>query len=253
MDIQIVYEDEAIVVVDKPRGVVSNRATTVRETTVQDWMEERYHISSNLAKSEAERYFVERVGLVHRLDRATSGLLVLAKKWEAFDELLRQFREREIEKVYLALTHGIWKSREGEINLGVGRRRDNRQRMGVREDGRESVTAYRVLKEYKSLTFPKDLGVRDKGYSGFSLVEFAPKTGRMHQIRVHSKTLGHPVVGDTLYAGRKRSREDLKWAGGLMLLAKQLTLTHPASGKRLTFVCPRELMDVTQGMLGVLR
>lgn len=235
MDIAVLYEDESIVVVDKPAGVISNRASTVTSTTLQDWMEARYSLSEMPSTSDDERYFVERAGLVHRLDRATSGVLVLSKTPAAFVELLRQFREREVAKTYEALTHGIWGAREGDITLAVGRRRDNRKRMGVRDDGRESTTGYRVLKEWRHWSFPAHLHVKDTGYTGFSYVAFTPRTGRMHQIRVHARTLGHPVVGDDLYAGRKRSREDLKWSGGLMLLAKTLTFTHPVTGMRVTY------------------
>lgn len=251
MQIQVIYEDESIVVLDKPAGVVCNRAQTVREETLQDWWEGRYgqgNYKSQMtnAKSEApsdEEYFWERSGLVHRLDKETRGVMVMAKTPAAFGELLRQFRERDINKEYLALTHGIWKAPRGEIVLAVGRRRDNRQRMGVREDGRESVTGYVVEQEYRSWEFPRELKVNDRGYSGFSLVRFLPKTGRMHQIRVHARHMGHALVGDSLYAGRKRVREDLKWAGGLMLAANVLELTHPVSGERRKFVSQMEIMN----------
>jgi len=238
----ILYEDPQIVVVDKPRGLVCNRAITVKEETLQDMMDKRYGIAQIIAKSEDERYFVERVGLVHRLDRATSGVLVLAKQPQAFVELLRQFKEREVEKTYEALTHGLWSAKEGEIALSIGRRRDRRERMGVREDGRESRTKYQVLREWKSLDFPKELGVDARGYGGFSLVEFLPRTGRTHQIRVHSKAMGHPVVADEFYGGRKRYKQDIKFAGGLMLLAKALSITHPTSGKRLIFTSKIDLL-----------
>ena len=107
--------------------------------------------------------------------------------------------------------------------------------MGVREDGRESVTEYRVLGEYRQGEFPNELRVDDRGYGGFSLVQFSPKTGRTHQIRVHARHVGHPLVGDEQYAGRKRSREDRKWAGHVMLQAQILELTHPMTKERMKF------------------
>ncbi|MFH2019749.1 MAG: RluA family pseudouridine synthase [bacterium] len=246
MDIPILYEDEEIVVVEKPSGVVCNRAETVKDETIQDWMDSRYGFPSIQVTSENEKYFKERSGLVHRLDKETSGVMVLAKTPEAFSELLRQFKARETSKEYLALTHGIWKVREGTIELPVGRMRSNRKMMGVREDGRESQTQYEVQEQYKQGDFPKELKVETRGYGGFSLVKFKPKTGRMHQIRVHAKHLGHPVVGDELYAGRKRSREDRKWAGRVMLQAMSLELTHPTSKKRVKFESKNE--DIKNGL-----
>ncbi len=249
MDIPILYEDEQIVVVDKPSGLVVNRAETVITETIQDWMVSQYPIFNSQFTSEEEKYFGERSGLVHRLDKETSGVMVLAKTSGAFVELLRQFKEREVQKTYLALTHGIWKSAEGEIALPIGRRRDNRQRMGVREDGRESVTGYKVRSEYKTWQFPRELHVDDRGYAGFSLVEFAPKTGRTHQIRVHARHVGHPLVGDKEYAGRKRSREDRKWAPRVMLQAQNLEFTHPASKERVKFESQEQLMKNVGGWL----
>lgn len=235
MELPILYEDEEIIVIDKPSGVVVNRAETVKEETVQDWMDTRFKIQDSRMKSEEAIYFQERSGLVHRLDRETSGVMVLAKTPESFVELLRQFKEREIRKEYLALTHGIWKLSAGVIAASVGRMRHNRKMMGVREDGRESVTEYAVQTEYKNWKFPKELKVDERGYAGFSLVRFLPKTGRTHQIRVHARHMGHPLVGDFVYAGRKRAREDRKWAGRIMLQAQKLELTHPVTKKRMTF------------------
>ncbi len=237
MKIKIIYEDEQIVVVDKPVGVVSNRAETVKTETVQDWN------ANNLKdidwekepSSDDEKYFLERNGLVHRLDKATSGVMILAKTVESFVELLRQFKARETKKEYLALTHGIWEPKSGVIDLPVGRARHNRKMMGVREDGRESRTGYKVEREYGKWEFPVEMKVKSTGYEGFSLVRFSPQTGRMHQIRVHARHLGHAVVGDKVYAGRKRSRNDIKWTERMMLHAVKLEITHPVSGKRVSW------------------
>ncbi len=238
MDIPIIFEDSEIVVIDKPSGVVCNRAETVEVETLQDWWDGRYKISNHKfsnAQIEDEKYFIERSGLVHRLDRETSGVMVMAKTVTAFVSLLRQFKERGVHKQYMALTHGYWDSREGDINLPIGRRRDDRKKFGVREDGRESVTHYEVIKEYTSWEFPKELKVDDRGYVGFTLVKFLPKTGRTHQIRVHAKQMGHPIVGDFDYAGRKRNREDRKWCNRVMLQAQRIEFEHPRNGKRIHF------------------
>ncbi len=252
MDIAILYEDKDIVVIDKPVGVICNRAETVKVDTLQDWWEEKYGdvgerdkvkvASENM--DEDEKYFIERSGLVHRLDKETSGVMIMAKTVPAFVELLRQFKEREVQKSYVALTHGIWKVKHGEISLPIARRRDDRQKMGVVESGRESVTGYRVISEYKNWEFPRELRVEERGYTGFTLVEFKPKTGRMHQIRVHSRHMGHPIVGDEQYGGRKRSREDRKWCGHVMLQAKTLELTHPITKERVMWASNLEL-DLT--------
>lgn len=236
MELPIIHEDSEVVVVDKPSGVVVNRAETVREETVQDWMMEKMgaawkaDFAAPTDNSDAA-YFLNRGGIVHRLDRETSGVLVLAKTLDAFTSLLVQFKNRTIQKEYSALTHGIWKTPFGEITAQVGRMRHNRKMMGVREDGRESVTEYRVERKYTHWEFPRDLHVDDRGYTGFSLVRFRPKTGRTHQIRVHARHMSHPLVGDFLYAGRKRSREDRKWAGRILLHAQRLVFVHPASGE----------------------
>lgn len=250
MEIPIIFEDNEIVVIDKPSGIISNRAETVKESTLQDWMDERYFDTRvkplqgleqgsqiqglNPSKTD-EEYFVERSGLVHRLDRETSGTMVFAKTVQSFVSLLKQFKEHSVKKEYSALTHGFWAAREGQINLPLARRRDDRKKFGVREDGRESVTGYEVVTEYTSWEFPKELKVDDRGYVGFSLVLFKPKTGRTHQIRVHAQQMGHPLVGDMDYAGRKRSREDRKWAHRVMLQAQRLEFEHPRNGKRIHF------------------
>lgn len=249
MDIPILYEDAEVVVIDKPSGLIVNRAETVAEPTLQDWMEEKYEIRSTKCETEEEKYFLERSGLVHRLDKETSGVMVLAKTPTAFIELLRQFKEREVQKSYIALTHGIWKASEGEISLPIGRRRDNRQRMGVREDGRESVTGYRVIEEYRTWQLPRELQVDERGYVGFSLVTFMPKTGRTHQIRVHARHMGHPIVGDKEYAGRKRSREDRKWVPRVMLQAQTLEFTLPERKERVKFESKQELMGTVHDYL----
>ena len=245
MEIPVIFEDSEIVVIDKPSGIVCNRAVTISEPTLQDWWDSRFSemlkvYQVNQVVSEDEKYFIERSGLVHRLDRETSGVMVMAKTAPAFVSLLKQFKEHSVKKEYLALTHGYWNAREGDINLPLARRRDDRKKFGVREDGRESITHYEVLSEYTSWEFPKELKVDDRGYVGFSLVSFKPKTGRTHQIRVHAQQLGHPLVGDMDYAGRKRSREDRKWAHRVMLQAQKIEFEHPRNGKRISFESKNE-------------
>lgn len=228
--IEVLYEDEHVLVIDKPSGIVSNRATTVETETIQDWMDARYDIKHQ----SYDDYYRERSGLVHRLDKETTGVMVLAKTEGSMLELMRQFKEREVEKRYIALTHGVWKVKTGTIERPIGRERRDRKKFGVRDDGKIAVTEYKVVREWRKVEFPPALGVDSRGYSGFSLVEFYPKSGRTHQIRVHSKHEGHPVVGDYIYAGRKRSREDRKWSERVMLSANVIEFTHPSSGERIS-------------------
>jgi len=245
MDIKVIHEDDCIVVINKPCGVVCNRAESVKVETLQDWMDEKYSINEMIFDNEDGKYFVERSGLVHRLDKDTSGIMVFAKKPECFVDLLRQFKNREVEKEYVALTHGIWKVKKGVIEFSIGRTRHDRKNMGVRMDGRESVTGYEVIKEYTNYQFSEELKVDDRGYGGFSLVRFRPKTGRTHQIRVHAKHMGHSIVGDVLYAGRKRAKQDRKWSQRLMLHAHKIQFKHPGNRKVVVYECEcREIYEI---------
>jgi len=236
IQITVVYEDEGMVVLEKPVGVVCNRAETVKEETLQDYMEKR------IKEGERQGYFWERRGMVHRLDKETSGLLVWAKNAQYFESLLGQFKERVVKKEYLALTHGMWKEKRGRIMLPLGRSRHNRRQMGVVEGGRESETEYEVLQEWQQVVLPEELKVVTRGYTGFSLVSLAPLTGRTHQLRVHTKQRGHPIVGDSLYVGRKRGREDRKWAGRLLLQARKISLIHPVIRERMNWESREELL-----------
>lgn len=236
MNIAVLYEDDAILVVDKPAGITVNRAeTTKNETTVQDWAEQHLGITY---QASIIRYgdpawtpeidFAQRGGIVHRLDKETSGVLVLAKNPQAFVELQRQFREREVKKEYQALAHGAIKPDEGEINVPVGRLPWNTKQFGIIPGGKESKTLYKVLSLYE---YPK---TKEK----FSLVELYPKSGRTHQIRVHLKYIGHPIFADFLYAGRKTARDDRKILGRVFLHAAKIAFAHPTTKESLTFSSP---------------
>lgn len=239
---EIVYEDEALLALNKPSGITVNRSDTTRnEETVQDFVEKHLGLSpyySNIPVPEGEfkspeETFKERSGIVHRLDKETSGILLVAKTLPAFIELQRQFRERIIKKTYIALAHGLLKPEEGEINVPVGRLEFNRKRFGVVAGGRESVTKYKVLRTY----------INSKTKEFLSLVELYPQTGRTHQIRVHLKHLNRPIVSDELYAGRKTSRNDRKNLSRLFLHAAGISFIHPVTSKeiQLKSVLPGEL------------
>ncbi len=213
----IIFEDESILVLDKPSGWITNDAsTTTTQPVIQTWLRENLKY---LLVGDRDR----RDGIVHRLDKETSGLLVVAKTITAFENLQSQFKERKVAKTYIALAHGEVIPKEGKIEASVGRLPWRRQRFGVLPGGREAVTNYKVLK-----TLSKD---NEK----FSLVELYPKTGRTHQIRIHLKFIGHPIVGDNFYAGRKTSRDDRLWCPRLFLHAAKISFFHPETGKELTF------------------
>lgn len=224
------YEDADLVVIEKPVGLVVNRAQSVREPTVQDWMEKTGRIKPGGASP-----FFLRSGTVHRLDKVTSGLLIVAKTPTAFDELQRQFKNREVRKEYLALAHGWLTPRKGEISLPVGRKRNNRREFGVILGGRPSLTHYETETLYLS---PRQESV--------CLLRLRPRTGRTHQLRVHLKYLGHPLVGDPVYGGRKNIRHDSAWCPRLFLHAAALTFYHPRSGKvvSVSSQLPTELTSV---------
>lgn len=245
MDIPIVFEDDVLLIINKPPGLVVNRAESVKVETVQDWAEEKFSNSQIFKLSNEHTDFVSRAGIVHRIDKETSGLLIIAKTPQAFAELQRQFKERLIHKTYLALAHGKVVPEEGEIRAPVGRLPWNRERFGIVPGGKDSVTKYKVT----SVIPAPELGSRERKEwipgqarndkaEDISLVELYPETGRTHQIRVHMKYINHPLVGDYLYAGRKTSRDDREWAPRCMLHAWKLQLFHPTSNKMLAFEAP---------------
>jgi 23S rRNA pseudouridine1911/1915/1917 synthase len=222
---QVLFEDNSVLVIDKPAGLVVNRAESVKEPTLQDWLEKNYPIDQSIKDTD----FGKRNGFVHRIDKETSGCLIIAKTPEAFIELQRQFHDREIEKSYLSLVHGIPQMKSGKIVAEVGRLPWNRERFGILSGGRPSETTWNLIEAFD----PTSLKLRGAGEK-YALIEWHPKTGRTHQIRVHAKYIHHPLVADTFYAGRKTSRRDREWCPRLFLHAAKITFTHPESGKRIT-------------------
>lgn len=217
MEPKIIYQDESFFVVDKPPGWITNEAdTTTTQPVLQKWIRENYNYP---LKGDIDM----RDGIVHRLDKETSGIILVAKTKEAFEKLQSEFKSREVQKTYLALCHGKVEPTEGKIEANIGRLPWRRDRFGVLGNGRESVSEYKVLKFY-----PEERG-------GYSLVEFSPKTGRTHQIRVHAKHIGHAIVSDEFYAGRKTSRNDRKFCPRLFLHAASIKFIHPETGKPVEF------------------
>ena len=224
MEPQIIFQDDSLMVISKPAGVVTDKAVTNKDKTIQDWVEENF--DHELAKD-----FEHRNGIVHRLDKDTSGVLVVAKTVKAYEELQRQFKDRETGKTYVALVHGKVsppspKAMEGVIDAPVGRLPWNRMRFGVYPGGKPAKTKYYVS------------SIMQHGEEKFTLLELHPETGRTHQLRVHLKHIGHPIVSDPFYAGRKTARNDQKWCPRLFLHAKSLEFKHPETGEHLKFEAP---------------
>jgi 23S rRNA pseudouridine1911/1915/1917 synthase len=216
--LRVVYEDEVLVVVDKPAGMVVHPAPGHRGGTL---------VNALLAHCpELAGSGGERPGIVHRLDRDTSGLILVAKSEKVRRALQQQFKERQVRKTYLALVHGHLQPAWGLIEAPIGRDPQRRQRMAVIAGGREAVTEVRVLEQFAQKSGP--------AAGDYSLVEVEPRTGRTHQIRVHLASIGHPVVGDRVY-GRRRTRLPLSRQ---FLHAQRLEFRHPLSGSRLDLETP---------------
>jgi 23S rRNA pseudouridine1911/1915/1917 synthase len=222
MQPKVIYEDDTILVLQKPSGWITNNSlTTGNQPVVQDWIKENF-------KTELSENPEYRDGIVHRLDKETSGILLVAKTRQAFEDLQRQFKERIVKKTYTALVHGNVKQDTGMIVATVGRLPWRRDRFGILPGGRESSTKYKVLNRYELSTAKPHL-------KNYSLVEFYPQTGRTHQIRVHAKHIGFPLVSDEFYAGRKTARDDRKWCPRLFLHASAITFNHPSLNKKIEF------------------
>jgi 23S rRNA pseudouridine1911/1915/1917 synthase len=216
--LSIVYEDSALLVVDKPAGMVVHPAPGHSSGTL---------VNALLAHCpELAHMDDERPGIVHRLDRDTSGLILVAKGEKVRKALQRQFKERLVRKAYLVLLDGHLHPAWGRIEAPVGRDPHHRQRMAVLRGGRAAVTEYHVLEQASHQTGP--------AAGDYSLVDAEPRTGRTHQIRVHFASIGHPVVGDTVY-GRRRSQLPLPRQ---FLHAWKLGFKHPDSGQRINLVAP---------------
>ena len=237
IQIPIIFEDDDIIVINKPAGLIVNRADTTKDLfTIQHFAEEKIGIDVSQV-TDASSEFERRGGVVHRLDKETSGCMILAKNENSFTVLQKQFKTGEVSKTYTFLSHGKVTPAEGTINVPIGRLPWNRMRFGVLPQGREAQTEYRVV-EYKTLTVGREDHI-------LTLGEAYPKTGRTHQIRVHMLYLGFPLFADSLYAGRKNIKSDKKMLSRHFLHASKISFNHPRTGSRVSFEAPLspELID----------
>jgi len=248
MKLEIIFEDSEILVVNKLVGMVVNRSQTIKEGTLQDSLSKYFILRSSLGIG-------ERAGIVHRLDRETSGLLLVAKTQKAFENLQNQFRERKVEKEYVCLAHGEVNRDSGVIKGDIGRI-GKFGKFGIVEGGRESRTEFKVVKKYEFKENKFDELLSDsqtksrinyviKQAKKYTLLNLFPKTGRTHQIRVHIKSIGHPAVSDLIYTPKKLLKFDFLWCPRLFLHASKIKFSHPASKGIVEFISdlPAELKD----------
>jgi 23S rRNA pseudouridine1911/1915/1917 synthase len=210
--LDVLYSDEHIIVINKPSGLVVHPGAGVTEGTLVNAL--LYHFPGI-----GRIGHPERPGIVHRLDKETSGVMVVARSEKAYFELKRQFKAREVEKIYLGLVWGQIQTMEGKIDWAIGRHPRYRQRISIRtKKPREALTYYTVKKTLED----------------FTLLEIKPVTGRTHQIRVHFAAAGHPIVGDSRYGGRDKAGKYTR----LFLHAWHLVLAHPATRILAEFYAP---------------
>ena len=232
LPLSVVYRDEALIVIDKPAGLVVHPGAGNPRHTLQNAL---LALDPELAR-------VPRAGLVHRLDKDTSGLLVVARTLEAHARLVSMLAAREIERIYMAVCTGVMTG-GGTVEAPIGRHRTQRTRMAVREDGREAITHYRIVERFRAHT----------------LARVQLETGRTHQIRVHLAHAGYPVVGDPVYGGRRRLpagcgaglAAELSAFARQALHAARLALAHPVTGRACEWESP--LPEDMRGLIAALR
>lgn len=227
MEIQVLYEDNETLVINKPVGLVVNRAESVKEATVQDWVEDKM---ADTFFSYKDKTFRQRSGFCHRLDKETSGCLVIAKNPEALRYYLKLFKDRKLTKEYVALVHGRVEPTEGTVVLPLKRSRFDRERWQVHYEGKRAVTEWQVVKRYK-------YEESEHWKNALTYLRLNLKTGRTHQIRVHLSFLGWPIFADEKYLNRELAERDRELLSHHFLHAERITF-KTFSGKEIKIVAP---------------
>ncbi|MCM6819681.1 RluA family pseudouridine synthase [Pediococcus pentosaceus] len=221
MNLDIVFEDDDVIVVNKPQGMVVHPAPGHENGTLVNGLLDHAPLARVNGKL--------RPGIVHRIDKDTSGLLMVAKNDQAMLSLSAQLKAKTNQRKYLAIVHGNFKEEAGTINAPIGRSKKDRKKMAIVEDGRPAVSHFKVLERF----------------TDYTLIECELETGRTHQIRVHLKYIGHPVAGDPLYGPRNTLK-----GNGQFLHAKLLGFKHPRTGEELVFeVDPPQIFQDTLSKL----
>ena len=224
LPLDILYEDADLIIVNKARGMTVHPADTVKHGTLVNAL--LYH-----CKDLSGINGVKRPGIVHRLDKDTSGVMVVAKTDSAHLSLAEQISTKTATRTYLAIVHGVIDDNAGIITGAIGRDKADRKKMAITPDGKSAVTEFKVLERFANFTY----------------VECKLQTGRTHQIRVHMTAIGHPLLGDTKYTARKNPFD----IGGQALHSHTLKLIHPTTGEMMTFTAP--LPDDMENILAQLR
>ncbi len=222
LNLEIVYEDDDVAVVNKPSGMVVHPANGNLEHTLVNGLLAQMNLTSSING-------VERPGIVHRIDKDTSGLLMIAKNDKAMESLSSQLKEHTCNRIYVGLVYGLIGEDSGKIIAPIARSKDDRKKMAIDKDGKEAITHFRVLKRYL----------------GYTLCEFKLETGRTHQIRVHMKYINHPLVGDPVYGPRHIIGDR-----GQFLHAKTIGFKHPSTSEYMEFTS--ELPDYFKEFLNTL-
>lgn len=234
--LDIVFEDENLAVINKPAGMVvhpgAGNSTGTLANAIAWHFGQRFsspHVSKGSSNATNQTDRNDRVGIVHRLDKETSGLIVVAKNEKTHEALSNQFRDRKVTKQYVTLVHGSPRENSGTIDRAMARDRWHRTKMTVAANGRNALTIWKVRQRFEK----------------FTLLEVEIKTGRTHQIRVHLASINHPVVGDSTYnEGRDNTVADndiknaIRILGRFFLHAEKLSFVHPESGEQLSFELP---------------
>lgn len=238
--LDIVFEDDCLAVINKPAGMVVHPGAGVSKGTLANAIAYHFDLKTQKPEREQGRDRAEnRVGIVHRLDKDTSGLIVVAKNVETQEALSAAFRDRKVQKSYIALVHGSPREDSGTIGRPIARDRWHRTKMTVAANGRQALTLWKVRARYEK----------------FALLDVEIKTGRTHQIRVHLASINHPVVGDTTYnEGRDNSiansgvKKAVEHLGRFFLHSARLAFDHPKTGEHLSFTSevPQELAQLLE-------
>ena len=232
----IIYQDDDLIVINKSAGLVVTPAESHSQKTISEILTEDFGIK------------IDRGGIVHRLDKDTSGILLAVKTVESLESLQKQFQDRTVKKRYTALAHGVVE-KEVIVEGAIGRNPGDREKFIVLEEGKEATTKFEpiqclalsderlvdIFPDFSKIQYKK---LYTNHYTLFTLLHCFPLTGRTHQIRVHLKHIDHPIVGDEKYGGRKTLRLDRRWCPRQFLHASYIEFDHPRTGKRVSFESP---------------